>query len=231
MFAAELRALTGDMLSACEVMSRRCIEVVEKHVPVRPPFAAPPPWSLLFTVAGFTAGANEVVEGLLERALSSGAATDAAIADSSARESDLWRLRESISPAQRKERAVLAHDISVPIGRLADFMRNAAAIVEELVPKAQICAFGHIGDGNIHYNLSPAVGSDGSTFKEASALLSNKLHDLAVHVGGSFSAEHGVGQLRKQELLRYRGGVEVEMMRTVKRALDPQGIMNPGKIL
>jgi FAD/FMN-containing dehydrogenase len=110
-------------------------------------------------------------------------------------------------------------------------MRDAAATVESLVPEAQVCAFGHIGDGNIHYNLSPPICADGSRFNDRAALLSDKLHDLAVHVGGSFSAEHGVGQLRKQELLRYRGGTEVEMMRVVKRALDPQGIMNPGKIL
>lgn len=143
----------------------------------------------------------------------------------------LWRLRESISESQKPEGVSLKHDVSVPLGRLARFVAEASAAVTAAVPGVRVVAFGHVGDGNVHFNLSQPAGSSREAFAAERERLARIVHDLAVAAGGSFSAEHGVGRLKRAELRRYRSETELLVMRGIKQVLDPRGLMNPGKVL
>jgi D-lactate dehydrogenase (cytochrome) len=140
-------------------------------------------------------------------------------------------MRESIPEAQRRHGAGLKHDISVPVGALADFVSRATHWVSEHVPEGLLVAYGHVGDGNLHFNLSVAAGADRERFLAREEPVRRAIHDLVRECGGSFSAEHGIGQLKVAELERYASPVELALMRAVKRAFDPHGIMNPGKVL
>ena len=143
----------------------------------------------------------------------------------------MWKLRESMSEAQKPEGGSLKHDVSVPVSRVAEFVRRASALAEAAIPGARVCAFGHMGDGNVHFNLSQPVGADRARFLGERERINVAIHDLVSELGGSFSAEHGVGCLRLKDMDRYKEDVELDLMRAVKAALDPKGIMNPGKVL
>ena len=156
---------------------------------------------------------------------------DAALARSERERAEFWKLRETIPEAQRKEGAGLKHDISVPLSALAEFVARGAAWVSGHVPGARLVAYGHVGDGNLHFNLTEAEGAARGALEPRAAEAQRALHDLAVSLGGSFSAEHGIGRLKVAELERYAPATELELMRAVKRAFDPHGIMNPGKVL
>jgi D-lactate dehydrogenase (cytochrome) len=143
----------------------------------------------------------------------------------------LWKLRESIPEAQRHEGASLKHDISLPVGALADFVARAAPWIGASVPDGRLIAYGHVGDGNLHFNVSQLPGADRERFLARADGVRRAVHDLVREFGGSFSAEHGVGVTKVGELERYASPVELELMRAVKRAFDPHGIMNPGKVL
>ncbi|MYE02538.1 MAG: hydroxyacid dehydrogenase, partial [Alphaproteobacteria bacterium] len=156
---------------------------------------------------------------------------DATIADSGAQANALWRIREAVVEAQIPEGGSIKHDVSVPVSRVADFIEAADEAVERTIPGARPCPFGHVGDGNIHYNVSQPVGADKEAYLARWDELNAAVHDIVNGLDGSVSAEHGVGRLKVEEITHYKPGPEIEMMRAVKRALDPDGLMNPGKVV
>jgi FAD/FMN-containing dehydrogenase len=232
------QARLGAALTAFELMSDTCIGLVEKHVPsARLPLAERSPWYVLIELSDTRsqAQAAEALEGLLEAALTDGLATDAVLAASLAQADSLWALREGISEAQGAEGKTIKHDVSLPISRMAEFIASADAAIAEAHPGVRLVVFGHLGDGNLHYNLSPAADSAGTepavAFAALEAPLNRLVHDAVVHHGGSISAEHGLGVLRRDESARYKAPLELRLMQAVKQALDPAGLMNPGKLL
>ncbi len=228
------RGVCGDMLTAFELFSRRCLEFVLAHVPgTVDPMDAPHPYYALVELSGSQPGAalRETMEGVLATALEDTIIGDAVMAASQTQTDQLWRLRETIPEAEKREGVAIKHDISVPVSRIPEFIAEAEKAVEREVPGARIVIFGHIGDGNLHYNLCQPAGADPEAFKAREKDLNRLVHDLACRMEGSFSAEHGIGQLKLDELRRYKPAVEVDVMRRLKRALDPAGIMNPGKVV
>ena len=171
------------------------------------------------------------MECFLEQALEAEAISDAVLAQSGEQASRLWALRESISEAQKIEGISIKHDISVPVSRIGDFVAQADAALQAAFPGIRIVAFGHVGDGNLHYNQSKAEAGENAEFIAMQPQVNEIVHDIVHQLGGSISAEHGIGQLKRDELLRYKSPLEMEMMAAVKRAFDPQGLMNPGKVL
>lgn len=229
-----LRAASADRLTACEMMSRNALEFVVKHIAgSRDPFEYSHPWYLLVELQ--SASASDDLDGLLEAAL--GAAierevvADAVVAKSRAQRAALWRLRETIPDAMASEGAQIKHDVSVPIAAIPAFAAEAEQWIHARIPGARMVPFGHIGDGNLHFNVSQPVDVDAQTFLQRSSEIERGVHDIAHRYGGSFSAEHGIGKYKLKELSRYRTSTELDIMRTLKRALDPRGIMNPGKVL
>jgi D-lactate dehydrogenase (cytochrome) len=172
-----------------------------------------------------------VLEEALGAALARGTVADAVLSRSERERAALWKLRESIPEAQRREGAGLKHDIALPIGALAAFVARASQWIAANVPDGRLVAYGHVGDGNLHFNVTQSPGSDRERFLGRAAQVQRAVHDMLREFGGSFSAEHGIGRLKVAELERYAPGVELELMRRVKRAFDPHGIMNPGKVL
>ncbi len=176
-------------------------------------------------------GLRQCLEEFLASGHEAGTLADAVIASSEAQAKRLWRLREILPEAQTREGGSVKHDVSVPVSRVADFIRRATAMVEKEMQGVRVFAFGHIGDGNVHFNLTQPDGMEKSAFLSHQTRFSRMVHDLAVEMEGSFSAEHGIGRLKRDELRRYRSEAELELMRKVKNALDPDNIMNPGKVL
>jgi FAD/FMN-containing dehydrogenase len=177
------------------------------------------------------AHAAERFDALMQRALEAGTIRDAIVAQSIAQSRRFWALRENISEAQGAEGKNVKHDIAVPISAIGEFVAATDAAIAQAFPGARMVVFGHLGDGNLHYNVSPPEGVDDDTFMVQQDALNRLVHDAVAAHGGSISAEHGIGVLRRDELPRYKSPVELALMRTLKRALDPLGIMNPGKML
>jgi FAD/FMN-containing dehydrogenase len=228
----------GSGLTAFELMSDICIGLVEKHVAAaRLPLAERSPWYVLLEVSDShdEAHAGNAIEGLLEAALEQGFAADAALSASLAQFQALWALREDISESQGAEGKTIKHDISLPISCIAEFVASTSAAIERHFPGQRLVAFGHLGDGNLHYNVSPAADKSGpehaAAFVALEGAINRLVHDAVVAHGGSISAEHGLGVLRRDESARYKSAVEMKLMRAVKNALDPHGLMNPGKLL
>jgi FAD/FMN-containing dehydrogenase len=224
----------GPALTAFELVSEACLALVLKHFPAcRRPLAAASPWYVLFEWSDLddAAHAAQSVERLLEAALEERIVADAAIAASNAQRRELWALRENISEAQAAEGRNVKHDIAVPISRIAQFVRETDAQIDAAHPGVRMIVFGHLGDGNLHYNVSPPPGEPCDAFLERQDAINRITHDSVARFGGSVSAEHGLGVLRRDEAARYKSAVEMAMMRALKAALDPQGIMNPGKVL
>ncbi|MDX1431564.1 MAG: FAD-binding oxidoreductase [Gammaproteobacteria bacterium] len=231
---AALRELSGDRVSSFEYMQRGCMQLLEAEIEgARDPFAVPYEHYALVELAASEPDARlqQVMERALEEAFEAGTALDAVIAASGAQAEQLWHLREHIPEAQKRAGAGIKHDVSVPVSRVAEFIDEATRLSVARIPDARVIAFGHIGDGNIHFNLSVPEHGDGAHFLALGRDLTPRIHDLAVSLGGSFSAEHGIGQLKKDELLRYKSETELRLMRTIKHALDPANIMNPGKVI
>jgi D-lactate dehydrogenase (cytochrome) len=174
---------------------------------------------------------REVVEQTLGDALERGLAIDAVLAESLMQRESLWKLRESIPEGQRHEGASIKHDVSVPVAALPDFLAQASAAVARLVPAGRLVAYGHVGDGNLHFNLSQPPGADAWAFLEQAPQVHAAVYELVERFRGSISAEHGIGRLKRDELGRFEPAVALDLMRSIKRALDPRGIMNPGKVL
>ena len=227
---ASMREQLSDQVLAFELMSDRCVRFVRRHIPdVAQPFGDDYPWHVLLDVA--VRDRHETLESILAAAIQAGIAVDAIIAKNSQESAQFWRIRHSISEAQRFEGANLKHDISVPISQIDTFLKKGQALVEELMPDARLVAFGHVGDGNLHYNVAQPADSDATEFLASGKRLTAAIYELVDELGGSFSAEHGVGVLKRSILAQYRGSTEIELMRTLKKALDPHNILNPGKVI
>jgi FAD/FMN-containing dehydrogenase len=230
----ELRTASGDRVSSFELIPRAGVELTTRHIPgVSDPLATAYPWYVLceLSSARATEPLEEVLQETLGAALARGTVLDAAMVGSERERAALWKLRESIPEAQRHEGASLKHDISLPVAALADFVARAAPWIASNVPDGRLVAYGHVGDGNLHFNVSQLPGSDRARFLAHTDSVRRAVHDLVREFGGSFSAEHGIGRTKVAELERYASAVELELMRAVKRAFDPHGIMNPGKVL
>ena len=215
---ARLHERLGERVSAFELVSRRCLEAVISHAGAKDPLPRPHPWYALAEVAD--SGAPDELYERLAAALAG--CDDAVLAQSGEQSRALWRIRETIPEAQFTN---VKHDVSVPVSKTPDLIERLSVSIEKAFPEAQIYAFGHVGDGNIHYNVGPAA-----LVKEREAV-NRIVYDAVAALGGSISAEHGLGQLKRDEIARHKDPLELELMRTLKRALDPRGLMNPGKVL
>jgi FAD/FMN-containing dehydrogenase len=224
----------GSALTGFELMPRIGVEFTTKHIPgVRDPLTSIHPWYALIDIStsDTAEAADAMMHDLLAEAHEAGLVSDAAIASSLAQQDAFWHLRESMSEAQRPEGGSIKHDVSVPVSRIPAFLDEAGAAVLALMPEARICAFGHLGDGNIHYNISQPVGADKAEFIARWREMNAVVHAVVHRHNGSISAEHGVGQLKRDELNASRPPIETELMRRIKLAFDPAGIMNPGKVI
>jgi FAD/FMN-containing dehydrogenase len=230
---ARARQASGDQLTAFELIPRLGLDMGLRHVPgIRDPLAKPYPWYTLLEVSSSNdeSGASAALTALLEEAMAAKLVADGVIAASTGQARDLWRIREGMVEGQKYEGASLKHDISVPVSRVADFIKQVIAKAEATLPGIRPLAFGHVGDGNVHFNLSRPVGGDDKIFMARRAEFNRIVHDITNGFGGSISAEHGIGLLKREELPHYKAPLELALMRKLKQALDPQGIMNPGKI-
>ncbi len=232
---ALMRRHCNDRMTAFELISRHSLELVWRHVPgTRDPIATPHPWYVLTELAdaGDEQALRADLEHALEAALSENLVIDVVIAENRTQAQALWHMRESIPEGARQEPVmVYRHDIAVAVGRIPEFIREAQAALEARFPGVRLICFGHLGDGNLHYNayLPERLRTDAAA-REAHDV-TETVYDIVQRYGGSFSAEHGIGLSKVAELARYKSAVELDLMRTIKRALDPQGLMNPGKVL
>src|SRR5262245_7280503 len=231
---SRLRAATGDCVSTFELVPRIALELVLRHIEsAADPLDAPHPWYVLLEIGmgRLEAGMREAVEAELAGAMERGEIVAAAIAASESQREMLWRLRESIPEAQRREGASIKHDVSVTTSELPRFMGEASTLIAQISPRGRIVSYGHLGDGNLHFNVTRPVDGDDAAFMQLAEPIRRAVHDLIARYNGSFSAEHGIGRFKREELVRYKQPAAIELMRTLKRAIDPKGIMNPGKIL
>jgi FAD/FMN-containing dehydrogenase len=224
----------GEAVESFELVPSAALDLVLRHVPgTRAPLAAPEPWNVLVEAVA-PAGAEEAgkrLEAALGQALEAGLARDAALAASDAQAEALWRLRESIAEAERQEGASLKHDISVPVAAMPAFLEAEGAAIERGFPGTRVVAFGHLGDGNIHFNVQAPAGADGDRWIDGEgAEITRNVYDRVTAAGGSISAEHGIGQTRRDALARTAEPARLALQRRIKAALDPDSIMNPGKL-
>jgi FAD/FMN-containing dehydrogenase len=229
---AQRRLSSG--LTGFEVMGRFALDLVARHFPQLPRPLPAAPWTVLLEQSDSEgeAHARALFEALLEQALEDGVIGDAAVAESVAQSKALWHLRESIPLAQAEEGLNIKHDIALPVSRIAAFVRATDAALAQRFPGARLVNFGHLGDGNLHYNLQAPEGVVADEFLAAHEEAVNALvYEAVIAHGGSFSAEHGIGALKRDELAQHKSAVALQMMHALKRALDPQGLLNPGKVL
>lgn len=229
-----LRGRFGERVSAFEIVGVSALDLVLRHVPTaRNPLSSEARWFGLLEVCDSYDGYDllSAVESELSDALKSGLICDATIAQSDTQAAALWALRENISEAQKIEGISIKHDISVPVSCIPAFLERADQALAREFPDLRIVAFGHLGDGNLHYNLSKPEDADNAAFIGQTGRVNRIVHDLVAELGGSISAEHGVGQLKREEILRYKSALEIELMKTLKTALDPAGLFNRGKLL
>ena len=230
----QLRANCAERLTGFELISRLCLDFVLRHIPnTHDPLTTPFPWYVLIELSesAVALNAGDMLEQELCNALEQSVAVDAVVAKSTAQSLALWALRENISAAQRFEGASIKHDISVPISSVPEFVTRASAALEAAFQGIRIVAFGHMGDGNLHFNISRPLAQRDTDFFAQSHSINEIVHDLVHAMNGSISAEHGLGQLKRDEITRYKSKLELDLMRAVKHAWDPNGIMNPGKVL
>jgi FAD/FMN-containing dehydrogenase len=229
-----VRTASGDCVSSFELIPRIGVDLTLRHIPgVVDPIDTPANWYVLCELS--SSRAAEPLDALLEQTLAQaherGWVLNASVAMNERERESIWRLRESIPEAQRKDGASLKHDISVPVSQVPRFIDVAGDWVARNIPQGVLVAYGHLGDGNLHFNVNQRGGTQAFQLQAVEQKARRAIHDLVREFGGSFSAEHGIGQLKVFELERYAPPVELELMRTVKKALDPNGIMNPGKVL
>jgi D-lactate dehydrogenase (cytochrome) len=224
----------GATLTGFELMSQFCLELVAKHFPqMRAPFQQPYPQYVLLELSDSESEehAMATLESLITSALEEETIQDAVVAGSIAQSRTLWDIREHITLAQADEGKNIKHDVSVPISRIGDFIRETDALLAEGFPGIRMVTFGHLGDGNLHYNVSPPVGVPADEFIERQHEVNQVVHDSVHRFHGSISAEHGLGALKREEIKQYKSGVELRLMGVIKDALDPLHLMNPGKVL
>lgn len=224
----------GPSLTGFELMPRVGVEFTVRHVDgVRDPLESPHDWYVLIDISSSRSeeDARTTLEMILTEAFENDIIQDAAIAESVAQAQSFWKMREEMSWAQKPEGGSIKHDISVPVASIPAFIHEANAATLEMIPGARIVCFGHIGDGNLHYNVSQPVGADKEAFLARWHELNHRIHTIVASYTGSISAEHGIGQLKREELAFFKQDVALDLMRRIKSAFDPAGIMNPGKVL
>lgn len=227
-----LRARAGTRLTAFELMPRFGIDMQLTHRMLdRDPTASLSPWYVLIEISRPKGAAAGILQDGLEAAFEAGMLSDAVVAESLADRNRMWAGREQMSEVQSREGASIKHDVSVPVAKVPQLLADGIAAVERLVPGVRPCPFGHMGDGNIHFNLSQPVGADPKAFMAGAEPIHQAIYDIVLKLGGSISAEHGIGQLKTALLKQVKDPVALEMMRAIKGALDPKGILNPGKVL
>ena len=229
---AEARSQLGDSISAFELIHRQGLEFLRDYLPsVRLPFEQDPEWCVLIEV-GLARGLDpqDALETLFETGLEQGWVSDGLIAQSVGQRQEFWSVREHIPEANRLVGSVSSHDISVPISLVPEFITRAGEVISNLGPMLVNC-FGHLGDGNLHYNVFPETGKTRADYLDVRDLVKVAVHDLVDELGGSISAEHGIGRLKTADLEKYGDPAKLAAMRAIKAALDPIGIMNPGVVL
>ncbi len=225
----KLKHALDDRVESFELVSARVFGLVEKHiVGARLPFTEPFPWYVLVESAAGDDAA--LLEEALAAELEQGRVLDAVIAKSKAEADALWRLRHSIAEAERQDGKALKHDVSVPLSKMQTFLEQGDKLLAELRPDLRLVAFGHVGDGNLHYNVVLPRELPAAEWRAEGERITRAIYDLVARLGGSFSAEHGVGQAKRAYLAEYRAGPEFELMKTLKKTLDPANILNPGKL-
>ena len=229
------RERLGASLTGFEMMAQFALELVDRHFPqLRVPLYQDTPYCVLLENSDQESEehARALFESLLESAMEQGCVTDAIVAENLSQAQNLWHMRESISLAQAEEGLNIKHDISLPISAIADFVAQTDAALAAAIPGVRIVNFGHLGDGNLHYNVQAPVGVDPADFlREQEPAINTLVFDAVQRFQGSISAEHGIGQLKRDTLPDYKSPVALQLMQAVKQALDPQGIMNPGRVL
>jgi len=231
---ARLRAVCGERIAAFELISRPCVDLLLKHIPdTRDPLPEAYPWYVLTELTDTTDTVS--LRNDFERAVSAAAEAnlvrDAVIAESTAQSRALWRMRESIPEASKAEGLLYRHDVSVPASRIPDFIVAAGAALERAYPGVRVICFGHLGDGNLHYNCFVPGRSRADPAAHEATDVNQVVHDIVRDFEGSFSAEHGIGQAKRSALAQHKTALELELMRMIKRTLDPRNILNPGKVL
>jgi len=231
---AKLRESVGERVTGFELISRICLDLVFRHIPnTRDPLGCASAWYVLVELSDSTQGST--LDNLLEQALGSaaeaGLATDAVLAASDTQRKALWALRENVSEAQKLDGVSIKHDVSVPVSRVPEFIERASAALLKKFPDIRIVAFGHMGDGNVHYNCGKSQADQASRFYGESPEVNHIVYEVVNDLNGSISAEHGLGVLKVDEIKRYKSALELDLMRAIKKTLDPDGIMNPGKVL
>ena len=228
-----LRAAAGERVNSYELLPRSAVDLALRHIEgVANPLAGQHDWYVLCELSSFADEAlDTLLAGALADASAAGLVQDAALCAGERQRAQLWRLREHVPEAQRRAGPSLKHDIAVPVAALSDFVATASAWVRLHVPSGTLVAYGHAGDGNLHFNISFPKEASAEFLQREALLIRRAIHDLVAAHGGSFSAEHGIGRLKVAELERYASPVALSMMHGIKRALDPNGIMNPGKLL
>lgn len=231
---ALLRRATGDQVNAFELMPRDGLDLVLKHFPdVRDPVPGNAPWVVLTEVASARAGGTlrADVEAALAEAVEAGLIADAVLAETQAQARALWRIREILPEAEKQDGVAVKHDVAVPVAQMPAFIEEAAPVVESMIPGSRVLAFGHLGDGNIHFNLRQPLEMDREAFLAQWHAVSARVHDMVLQYGGSISAEHGIGSLKRDELARTADPAKMMALRAIKAALDPNGILNPGRVI
>jgi D-lactate dehydrogenase (cytochrome) len=227
------RERAGDSITGFELMPRIGFDFIAEYMPAtRDPFASPHPWYVLIELSSqSSAGLSTIMQDLLAAASERGLISDAVVATSIEQAQAFWRLREAIVEVQKYPGGSIKHDISVPVAAVPDFIAQASAAVMALIPGARPVPFGHLGDGNVHFNVSQPIGVDKAGYLGRWAEMNAVVHAIATKLGGSISAEHGIGRLKRDLLPAVKDPVALDMMRSLKRTLDPKGILNPGKVL
>jgi FAD/FMN-containing dehydrogenase len=232
---ALIRQHCGERISAFEIISRHSLELVWRHIPnTRDPLDTPHEWQVLTELAdsGDLTSLRADLERALESAINEGLVVDAIVAENRSQAQSLWHMRESIPEGARQEPVmVYRHDIAVAVSRIPEFIAEAGAALEARFPGVRLICFGHLGDGNLHYNAYIPERLRNDPKSRNADDVTQTVYDIVRQYGGSFSAEHGIGQSKVNELVRYKSSVEMDLMRTIKSALDPKGLFNPGKIL
>lgn len=231
---AKLREASGDTVTSFEYIHRQCLDLVIRHMHGQTdPFDHRYEHYALAELSASRTGAGleQILESVCAEGFENGALLDAVVASSESQRQQLWTLRELIPEAQKHAGVCVKHDVSVPVSRVPEFLDRGTKLLTDAYHEAQVIAFGHMGDGNIHFNLQQPEGEDPDVFMKEAPRITRLVHDLAIDFEGSFSAEHGIGVLKRKDLYGYKSEVELGLMKSLKKALDPNGIMNPGKVI